>query len=132
MYVTRSQKLNKQIPTKEMQKRISKTLGCNAISKAYRILVKDNSRIPQNEWAFNLLESKFPARNEISPLSDEQIHELRNFQPQRVSFEADVDSIREIVMRQGNLISPGFDKFRNEHLKISDEQVLILIYNLLL
>jgi len=108
---------NEQISTKEMQKRISKTLGCNAISKAYRILVKDNSRIPQNEWAFNLLESKFPARNEISPLSDEQVHELRNFQPQRVSLEADVDSIREIVMRQGNLISPGFDKFRNEHLK---------------
>ena len=40
---------NEQFPTKEMQKRISKTLGCNAISKAYRVLVKDNSRIPQNE-----------------------------------------------------------------------------------
>ncbi len=99
----------------EITKRITKLVSVGQISKGYKVLTGNQNRIAQDEWAYNLLKDKFPETGENN-LTDEQRAALRAFNPGRVPFPGP-DFVRKIVMKQGNMISHGYDHFRNEHLK---------------
>ena len=99
----------------EVTKRITKLVSVGQISKAYKVLTGNQNRIAQDEWAYNLLKDKFPETGENN-LTDVQRAALRSFNPGEVPFPGP-DFVRQIVMKQGNVISHGSDHFRNEHLK---------------
>ena len=99
----------------DIKKRMTKLVSAGQISKAYRILTGDRTRLPQNEWAYNLLKTKFPEKG-VNNLTDEQLEALRTFQPPRMEIPNE-DVLRTVVMKQANMISHGFDHFRNEHIK---------------
>ena len=99
----------------DIKKRMTKLVSAGQISKAYRVLTGDRTRLPQNEWAYNLLKTKFPEK-EVNNLTDEQLEALRTFQPPRMEIPNE-DVLRTVVMKQANMISHGFDHFRNEHIK---------------
>ena len=71
---------NLEISENDVQKRITKLLRVGQISKAYRVLTGDRTRLPQDTWAYEMLKSKFPEESKRC-LSPENITALRNFKP---------------------------------------------------
>ena len=99
----------------QVKRRVTKLVSVGQISKGYNVLVGDRTRVPQNDWAYNLLRDKFPQKGQ-NDLTDEQRAILRAFNPPKVEIP-NIDLLRNVVMKQANLISHGYDHLRHEHLK---------------
>jgi hypothetical protein len=68
------------------------------ISKAYKILTGDRSRLPQDTWAYELLKSKFPEQSQRY-LSQERLTALRNFRPPQIE-DIEVHVFESVILGQ--------------------------------
>ena len=106
---------NLNISDADVKKRTTKLMRVGQISKAYKVLTGDRSRLPQDTWAYELLKSKFPEQSQRH-LSQEKLTALRNFRPPQIEdIEAHV--FESVILGQQNQIAHGLDHLRNEHLK---------------
>ena len=106
---------NLEISENDVQKRITKLLRVGQISKAYRVLTGDRTRLPQDSWAYEMLKSKFPEQCKIH-LSTEQHDALKKFKPPPIE-DIEMYYLEQLILGQGNQIAHGFDHLRHEHLK---------------
>ena len=106
---------NLEISDADVKKRTTKLLRAGQISKAYKGLTGDRSRLPQDTWAYEMLKSKFPEESKRC-LSPENITALRNFKPPLIE-DIEAHIFEGVILGQANQISHGFDHLRNEHLK---------------
>jgi len=106
---------NLEISDADVKKRTTKLLRAGQISKAYKGLTGDRSRLPQDTRAYGMLKSKFPEESKIC-LSPENITALRNFKPPLIE-DIEEHIFEGVILGQKNQISHGFDHLRNEHLK---------------
>ena len=106
---------NLQISDADVKKRMTKLMRVGQISKAYKVLTGDRSRLPQDTWAYELLKSKFPEQSQRC-LTQEQIEALRNFKPPQIE-DIEAHIFERVILGQANQVAHGFDHLRNEHLK---------------
>ena len=106
------------ISTEQSYHHAEKLIKAGQLSKAYKSIVGDKSRITPSLEVYDALTIKYPPEG-INKLTDSQLNELNGFrfndsiQKPHIS----VESLGKIVMKGDNMIAHGFDHFRYEHLK---------------
>ena len=104
--------------TDQAYRRAEKLIKVGQLSRAYKAIVGDKSRLTPCEDVFNALSEKYPAEG-VNCLTNEQLNELNSFRfneiVQRPSVS--VESLGKIVLKGGHMIAHGLDHFRYEHLQ---------------
>ena len=95
---------NLEISEEDAEKRMTNLLKVGQISKAYKVLTGDRTRLPQDSWAYELLKSKFPEQGE-SCLTHEQRTALRSFESPFQKLEKKLFSGKVIRLLMVSIIS---------------------------
>ena len=101
----------------QRNKLVMKCARAGELSKAMAVALRERGMVLSPLETFSKLEAKFPQLE--SSITDTEFHQILNYQlPDDIQrIEVSVAVVANIVRRLKNLVKPGLDKMRNEHLK---------------